>query len=101
MLSRRQLLWSPLAIAATSARAATPKMRLCIHQNTSLGLDYRRSLEGWARAGIKYVELVGQVLDDFLKTETIATARRVLADLGLTAVSCGGGITDVVNSNPN
>src|SRR3989442_1495454 len=101
MLSRRQLLWTPLALAATSARAATGKMMLCVHQNSSLGIGYRQALEGWARAGIKYVELVAQPLDDFLKTETIVAARRVLSDLGLTAVSCGGGITDVVNPNPN
>ena len=104
MLSRRQMLWTPLALAAlseASAQAASAKMVLGIHQNTSLGLTYRQALEGWARAGIKYAEIVAQPLDDFLKTETVATAKRVLSDLGLTAVSCGGGLTDIVNPNPN
>ena len=106
MISRRQILWTPLALAATSAiaarsAAAARKMTLSIHQNTSLGIGYRQALEGWARAGIKYVELVAQPLDDFLKTDTVAAAKRVVSDLGLTAVSCGGGIVDIVNPSPN
>ena len=33
------------------------KMTLAMHQNTSNGAGYRKSLEGWARAGIKDVEI--------------------------------------------
>jgi sugar phosphate isomerase/epimerase len=101
MLSRRQVLTTPLALAATSAQAATTKMVLCMHQNSSLGIGYRQCLEGWARAGIKYAELAAQPLDDFLKTESVATATRVLSDAGLAAVSCGAGLADIVNPNPN
>ena len=57
-LSRREILLAPVALAATSAvtTAAEKKMTLAIHQNTSNGAGYRKSLEGWARAGIKDVE---------------------------------------------
>jgi hypothetical protein len=73
MISRREVLGASLALAATaSLRAATSKMALCMHQNSSLNIGYRQALEGWARAGIKYAELAGQPLDDFLKTETVA-----------------------------
>ena len=63
-------------------------MTLSIHQNTSAAAGYRKSLEGWAKAGIKYVEPTGAMLDEFLKTDTLTNAKRVLADNGLT-ISCG------------
>lgn len=71
------------------------KMELCMHQNTSRGSGYRKSLEGWAKAGIKYVELTDGMLDEFLKTDTLAAAKNVLADLGLTAVSASAVLEDV------
>ena len=63
-----------------------------MHQNTSSGAGYRGSLEGWARAGIKNVELTNTLLDAFLKTDTLAAARRVLTDLGLTPVCAASGV---------
>jgi sugar phosphate isomerase/epimerase len=62
-------------------------MVLSIHQNTSRSAGFRGSLEGWAKAGIKYVELADTALDEWLKTETTATAKKLVGDLGLTAVS--------------
>ena len=50
------MLLAPVALAATSAvttAASEKKMTLAMHQNTSNGAGYRKSLEGWARAGIK------------------------------------------------
>jgi len=67
-------------------------MTLCMHQNTSAGAGYRKSLEGWARAGIKHVELTNTMLDAFLKTDTLAAARRVITDLGLTPVHGATGV---------
>jgi sugar phosphate isomerase/epimerase len=66
-------------------------MKLALHQNTSLGVGYRESLDGWARAGISNVELAAPLVDEFLKGDSIAVARRVITDSGLTAVSgnCG------------
>jgi 2-keto-myo-inositol isomerase len=94
MLTRRNLLTAPLiaplvGAAIPLASAASSKMTLCLHQNSSLGAGFRGSLEGWARAGIKYVELTTALLDGFLKTDSLAAARRVVSDLGLKAVSCG------------
>ncbi len=61
-------------------------MVLCMHTNTSVAAGYRRALEGWAKAGIKYVELNAVFVDEFLKADTLAGARKVLTDNGLTAV---------------
>ena len=71
------------------------KMQLCIHQNTSRGAGYRKSLEGWAKAGIKNVEITDAMLDEFLKTDTLAAAKSVLTDLGLTPVSSAAVLQDI------
>ncbi|MGH9257854.1 MAG: sugar phosphate isomerase/epimerase family protein [Vicinamibacterales bacterium] len=103
MLSRRTVLLSPLA-AAVAARATVAaqggKMVLAIHQNTSAGAGYRRSLEGWSRAGIRHVEITAALLDEFLKTDSLAAARRVLTDQGLTPVSAACGVQTLWEPNP-
>ncbi|MEP6962803.1 MAG: sugar phosphate isomerase/epimerase family protein, partial [Acidobacteriota bacterium] len=71
------------------------KMVLSIHQTTSRNAGYQGSLEGWAKAGIKYVEIESGALDGFLKTETIETARKVITDLGLTPVSGAAVLADI------
>jgi 2-keto-myo-inositol isomerase len=76
-------------------------MTLCIHQNTSRMAGFRKSLEGWAKAGIKNVELTDVLLEEFLKTDTLEAARRVVTDLGLTPVSCASVIPDFWISSPN
>ncbi len=75
-------------------------MVLSLHQNTSVAAGYRKSLEGWAKAGIKNVELTDRLLDDFLKTDDLAAARRVVTDLGLTPVSCASVLPDFWIPNP-
>lgn len=95
MLPRRTVLLAP----AMPLARATGTMNLCIHQTTSAAAGYRRSLEGYARAGIRYVEVIPPHLDEFLKTESIATARRLLSDLGLKAVSSGG-VRGLAEPNP-
>jgi 2-keto-myo-inositol isomerase len=95
MLTRRTMLMTPLAaVAARGVSAVSGKMTLAIHQNTSARAGYRKSLEGWARAGVKYVELTPGAIDEFLKTDSLPAAKRVLTDLGLTPVSCtcGAGV---------
>jgi 2-keto-myo-inositol isomerase len=77
------------------AVAATGKMTLCMHQGTSRAAGYRKSLEGWAKAGIRNVELSDALLDDFLKTDNLAAAGRVFKDLGLTAVSSQAVLPDL------
>jgi sugar phosphate isomerase/epimerase len=94
MLSRRTALLAPLAQVVAAAPAAPGKMTLSLHQNTSRAAGYRKSLEGWARAGIKNVELTDMLLEEFLKTDSLPAARRVVTDLGLTPVSCAAVLPD-------
>lgn len=70
------------------------KMVLCMHQTTSLGAGYRKSLEGWSKAGIKYVEITDVMLDGFLKTDSLDAAKNVVTDLGLKPVSAAAALPD-------
>ena len=76
-------------------------MSLSLHQNTSRAAGYRKSLEGWAKAGIKNVELTDAMLEDFLKSDSLPAARSVVTDLGLTPVSCAAVIPDFWIPSPN
>ena len=76
-------------------------MTIALHQTTSAGAGYRKSLEGWARAGIRLVEISNGSLDDFLKTDDLPAARRVIDDLGLTVVQGAVGVTGLWEPNPN
>jgi 2-keto-myo-inositol isomerase len=101
MLSRREMLVTPVAMMIAAEVSAAGKMSLAIHQNTSAAAGYRASLEGWARAGIKNVEITAALLDGFLKTETLPSAKRVLVDNGLTPVSAACGVGGLWEPNPN
>lgn len=103
MISRRNLLLSSLAAGATAGTTigVTGKMMLALHQNTSAGAGYRKSLEGWARAGIKNVEITNGLLDDFLKTDSLDAAKHVITDNGLTAVSAASGVAGLIEPNSN
>jgi len=102
MLTRRTFVLASLAaplvrsVPTVHAQTAPPgKMLLSIHQNTSRAAGFRGSLEGWARAGIQYVELNTGLLDGFLENDTLAGARNLLTDLGLTPVSASAGLPDI------
>src|SRR5580704_4537329 len=99
MLNRRSLVLSAL-VPAIRLRAAPGSMQLCMHQTTSTAAGYRKSLQGYARAGIKYVEVIFPHLEPFVKTQGMPAARRLLSDLGLTAVS-GGGVRGLWEPGPN
>ena len=105
MLSRRSLLAAPLAILAAprplTAQSAPGRMQLCLHTNTSSGAGYRAALEGWAKAGIKYVEINASHLDQFLKTDTLDAARRVLTDNGLTPVHAAVSVNGLLDVDRN
>src|SRR5438105_13519309 len=94
-LTRRTVL-----LASSAAMAAREPMSLCMHQTTSAAAGYRRSLEGYAKAGIKYVEVIPQHVEEFVKKEGMPAARRLLSDLGLKAVSSGG-VRGLVEPNPD
>jgi sugar phosphate isomerase/epimerase len=101
MLSRREIMLTPAALLALrTAAAADGKMTLALHQNTSSRAGFRPSLEGWARAGIKNVEITNNLLDGFLKTDSLAAAKRLLGDLGLTPVSGACGVGGLIEPNP-
>jgi 2-keto-myo-inositol isomerase len=102
MLPRRTVLQAPLLLAAAErAGAAKRNMTLSMHQFTSAGAGYRNSLEGWAKAGIREVEPAAGLLDDYLKTDTLASAKRLLTDNGLKIVSGAVGVTGLWEPNPS
>jgi 2-keto-myo-inositol isomerase len=92
---------TPVAMMVATRASAATKMSLAIHQNTSAASGYRKSLEGWARAGIKNVEITAALLDEYLKTESLAAAKRLLTDNGLTPVSAACGVAGLWEPNPN
>ena len=75
-------------------------MQLCIHTNTSHAAGYRGALEGWAKAGIKYVELNASLVNEFLETDTLEGARQVLTDNGLTPVHGAVSVGGLLEPNP-
>jgi 4-hydroxyphenylpyruvate dioxygenase len=108
MTSRRDFLigaaaagLSPIAASGAPARATGGKMTLCMHSNTSVAAGYRAALEGWAKAGIKNVELNALFLDEFLKADTLDGARKVLTDNGLTAVHGAVSVDGLLEPNPD
>ena len=101
MLSRRTVLLAAPLVGEMALAATSKKMTLCLHQNTSRAAGYRKSLEGWAKAGIKNVEITDVLLDEFLKTDSIDAARRIPKDLGLNVVSTAAVIPDLWIPGPN
>jgi sugar phosphate isomerase/epimerase len=100
-LSRRIMLLAPAALTGPVLAAPRKKMTLAMHQNTSAAAGYRKSLEGWSRAGIKYAEITNNLLDEFLKTEDLPAARRVLTDNGLTPVQGATGVNGLWEPTAN
>jgi len=99
MISRRSLLLAPVAASLTrlvGAQSAAPgKMLLAMHQNTTRAAGFRGSMEGWSRAGIRYVELGAPQLSAFLESNTLPAARRLLSDLNLIPVSAAVVLQDI------
>jgi sugar phosphate isomerase/epimerase len=99
ILSRRAIVAAPVVAGLAGVLRAQPAarstMQLAMHQNTSRGAGFRGSLEGWARAGIRFVELTDVLLDEFLGNDTLEGARALLADLGVTPVSAAAVLPDV------
>ena len=110
MTTRREFLFAAAAAglspittsgAVQSASASAGKMQLCIHTNTSHAAGYRRALEGWAKAGIRNVELNANLVNDFLNTDTLDGARNVLTDNGLTPVHGAVSVQGLLEPNPD
>ena len=69
----------PMSSVGKAQSAGEGRMLLGLHQNTSSGAGYQGSLEGWAQAGIRYVELNDRLLDEFLENESLQTAGRAVS----------------------
>lgn len=98
-MERREFLAGAGALAlGGSIPAAQDKggLRLAMNQATSMNADFRAAMEGYARAGFRYVEPWISKIDEFAARESLAVARRILGDTGLTPVAaCAqGGIVE-------
>jgi 2-keto-myo-inositol isomerase len=62
-------------------------MFVCMHEISSDKFDFKTAMEGYARAGIRAVEPNLLKVKEFADKESPAMAKRLLDDLGLTAVS--------------
>jgi 2-keto-myo-inositol isomerase len=60
---------------------------VCMHGITSDGFDFRTTVEGWARAGIRAIEPDLVKAREFEDANGKGSARRLLDDLGLVACS--------------
>jgi 2-keto-myo-inositol isomerase len=69
-----------------SPRAAGT-MFVCMHEASSEKFDFKTAMEGYAKAGIRAVEPNLLKVKEFADKESPAAAKRLLDDLGLTAVS--------------
>jgi len=98
-MERREFLAGAGALVLGGAiQAAQDKggLRLAMNQATSMNADFRAAMEGYARAGFRYVEPWISKIDEFAARESLAVARRILGDHGLTPVcACAqGGIVE-------
>lgn len=75
--------------ASSSATSAveSASMFVCMHEITSIGFDFRTAMEGYARAGVKAVEPDMGKVREFEETNGAGSAKRLLDDLDLRAVS--------------
>ena len=102
-MDRREFLaGSAIAAAGTSASSslnmAAPNqpLKLAMNEATSMAAGFRQAMEGYGRAGFRYVEPWISKVDEFTARESLAVAKRVMADAGLTPVcACAqGGIVE-------
>ncbi len=76
------------AVGSGNATAAsTSGMYICMHGATSSGFNFREMMEGWSRAGITAVEPDLPIARTFEDANGPGSARRLLDDLGIRAVS--------------
>lgn len=69
--------------AASTANA----LHVCMHEATSERFDFRTAMEGYAKAGIRYVEPNLLKVREFAQKESVAAAKKLLDDLGLKVAS--------------
>jgi 2-keto-myo-inositol isomerase len=90
-MSRREF----IAVAAAApplmqTRGTTPTaggLFVCIHQASTARFDFKTSVEGIAKAGVRAVEVDLAKVREFAQKESPAMAKRLLDDLGVRPVS--------------
>ena len=95
-MTRRDLLAASPALVMAAEK---PSFELCMHQTTSASASFRQSLEGYAKAGFRMVEVIPPKVAEYAKVEGIAGAKRLLGDLGMKAVSSSG-VRGLAEPNP-
>ena len=80
---------SPALADGAQARAtpAAGGLFVCIHQASTSRYDFKTSVEGIAKAGVRAVEVDIAKVQEFAKTESVAAAKRLMDDLGVRPVS--------------
>jgi 4-hydroxyphenylpyruvate dioxygenase len=81
---------SSLAFTAGAQNRNAPAMSglfVCIHQASTSRYDFKTSVEGIAKAGVRAVEFDIAKVREFAKSESVSTAKRLLEDLGVRPVS--------------
>jgi hypothetical protein len=84
-LDRRKFL--VLAAVPAVAQTGASSLFVCMHEASSAGFDFRAAMEGYAKAGIRAVEVMLTKVREFAEKESPAPARRLLQDLALRPVS--------------
>jgi 4-hydroxyphenylpyruvate dioxygenase len=73
--------------AQPAAKPPAGGLFVCIHQASTARYDFKTSVEGIAKAGVRAVEVDIAKIREFAKTESVAAAKRVMDDLGVRPVS--------------
>jgi 2-keto-myo-inositol isomerase len=90
-LNRREFLALAAAVPPLmQTRGAAPMpagIFVCIHQASTARFDFKTSVEGIAKAGVRAVEVDLAKVREYAQKESPATAKRLLDDLGLKPAS--------------
>lgn len=99
-MKRREFLAAAAAAPLLAQPARPAGLFPCVHQVSSNTFDFKTAMEGYAKGGIRAVEVVLAKAREFADKESPATARRLLDDLGLKVVSLSNH-TGAIEANPN
>src|SRR4026207_1476367 len=86
-INRRELLSMAALVPMLQTTRPAGSMFVCMHEASSDRFDFKTAMEGYAKAGVRAVEPALTKVREFAEKESPATARRLLDDLGLRAVS--------------
>lgn len=68
---------------SSASAPATPAFTPCINQATTMKADFMIAMDAYSKAGFQNVELWLESVNPFLGNNSVAAAKRVMADLGL------------------